>query len=579
MSDTEHTEGLDTQPTADTLFLEDLVAQAWAGHVRVPHFQRDFRWNSQDVIRLFDSIVRGYPVGSLLLWMHRSPAERITLGALDIDAPQRDNALWVVDGQQRITSLANTLHSEGNQHQPFNVHYDLRKGEFTVAPKMTEAHVVPLSVLFDLEKLLDWFSGPGKAAAEHLTSAGRIAKKLRAYKVPAYLVRQDNEAVLRDMFDRMNNFGKRLKRAEIFSALFPGPVDSTGKTLSITRIAEHVASRTGFGTLDDDTVLRSLLARRGPDITRELHNEFDDSRRRTPPEFPKENESRAYTETEKALVRAVEFIQETAGVPHLSLLAYRSLVIVFARFFAHFPEPEARNQRLLRRLYWRIAVSGPTVFKGSFTQMGKALAGMIKPGDEHGSVKQLIRSMDEAQPIIPDTARFRANTAGTKILICSWWALAPRSPLTGIPYDLQDLSGLLADESSPNSAVPTLFRGLPPEHQNLAANRVFLPSGTEPVEDALARLAAAPLSPAGETGMKESEWVTTLASHCMTTQSAGLLAAGDTAGFLSTRQKLISAHLQEFLGRMAEWNYEDTPALGSLDFDDDEPEEHTRGVA
>src|SRR6476660_4223026 len=53
--------GLDTQPSAVTYELDDLIIQAWVGGIRVPHFQRDFRWGSQDVIRLFDSIARGFP--------------------------------------------------------------------------------------------------------------------------------------------------------------------------------------------------------------------------------------------------------------------------------------------------------------------------------------------------------------------------------------------------------------------------------------------------------------------------------------------------------------------------------------
>src|SRR5437867_3243552 len=84
------TAGLDTQPSASTYDLEDLVSQAWRGGIRVPHFQRDFRWGTEDVIRLFDSIVKGYPIGSLLLWVRRSPAARVTLGALEIDAPASD---------------------------------------------------------------------------------------------------------------------------------------------------------------------------------------------------------------------------------------------------------------------------------------------------------------------------------------------------------------------------------------------------------------------------------------------------------------------------------------------------------
>lgn len=70
--------GLETRPGAITLGLDDLVELAWDGRIRVPHFQRDFKWTRQDVIRLFDSILRRYPIGSLLLWRRPAPAQKIT---------------------------------------------------------------------------------------------------------------------------------------------------------------------------------------------------------------------------------------------------------------------------------------------------------------------------------------------------------------------------------------------------------------------------------------------------------------------------------------------------------------------
>lgn len=97
---------LESRPTARTFDVEQLVDMAWRGRVRVPHFQRGLRWNWEDVKRLFDSILKGYPIGSLLLWTRRANAEVITLGALQLDAPEFDEAFWVVDGQQRLTSFS-----------------------------------------------------------------------------------------------------------------------------------------------------------------------------------------------------------------------------------------------------------------------------------------------------------------------------------------------------------------------------------------------------------------------------------------------------------------------------------------
>ncbi|MFF9776220.1 DUF262 domain-containing protein [Streptomyces sp. NPDC013978] len=557
------TAGLDTQPSATTYDLEDLVAHAWNGKVRVPHFQRDFRWATQDVIRLFDSIIKGYPIGSLLLWVRRSPADVLTLGRLRIEAPPSEETLWVVDGQQRITSLANALHPHGNTYTPFSIYYDLAAREFIAQPKTREPQHIPLPTLFDLKVLLGWFRSEGQAAFEYFDEAERVAKVLRQFKVPAYLVRQDDEKILTDIFDRMNNYGKRLSRAEIFSALFAGPEEGHEDRLSLSRIADRVADRTGFGTIDDDTVLASILARRGPDPARDIRNEFEESARRSEREFPGEDRDSAYAEGEEALVRAVEFLQNHAGVPHLSLLAYRALLVVLTRFFAHFPEPQENTLRLLRRLYWRVAVAGPAVFRGSFTQVGRVLSARIRKDDEHGSIHGLMAAMADAPTSPPNPVRFKTNEATSKIVLSAWWSLQPRSLVTGEPFDSQDLASLLGDQSTAAMAAHRIFRrGLTPQQQLLAANRLFLPTGSDPVDEIPMLLAHKPVD------LDDATWDAVLASHCLDESIVQAILLGDRDRFLTARQERITQQLQEFLKRMAEWDYEDTPALDSLDLDE-----------
>lgn len=557
------TAGLDTQPSATTYDLEDLVTNAWQGKVRVPHFQRDFRWGTADVLRLFDSIVKGYPIGSLLLWVRHSPANRLTLGRLEIDAPPSGDALWVVDGQQRITSLANALHPEGHLHAPFNVYYDLAAREFVSQPKTREPQHIPLPVLFDLERLIDWFANEGRSASEYFKEAQRVAKVLRQFKVPAYLVRQNDEKILTDIFDRMNNYGKRLSRAEVFSALFAGPEEGADERLSLSLVADRVAARTGFGVIDDDTVLSSILARRGPDPARDIRREFEESGRRTALEFPGEDQETAYGLGEEALVRAVEFLQGHAGVPHLAMLAYRAPLVVLTRFFAHFPYPEQNTLRLLRRLYWRVAVSGPAVFKGSFTQVGRVLSARIKKGDERASVNGLMEAMGGAQPTVPNPKRFKTNEATAKVVLSAWWSLRPRSFVNGEPFDAQDLATMLADQTTAATVAYRIFpRGLSPQQQLFAANRLLLPSEVDPVNE------IPYLVTRGHVKFKPETWRAVLASHLIDENMVAALQGGDRESFLSLRQDAIFEQLQAFLDRMAEWDYEDTPSLASLDFDD-----------
>lgn len=558
--------GLDAGPTATTFYLEDLVTQAWRGYVRVPHFQRDFRWGKQDVIRLFDSIVRGYPIGSLLMWVRAAPAQWIKLGALDIDAPSVDRAYWVVDGQQRVTSLANALH-EGGRHDPrFGLVYDLRSRRFSARPSNRDPWEIPLPIIFDLQRLIRWFSEYPELADE-LDAATSVAKTIRQFKIPAYQVEGEDEAVLTDIFDRMNNYGKRLSRAEVFSALYAGAEGEQATTLDIDVIAENIDADLGFGMIDDDTVLRAILARRGPDVTREIRNEFSDHDRRGSVEFRGEGREAAYLAGEEALRRAVRFLQEEAGVPHFTFLPYRYLLVVLSRLFAHHPNPDVRSITLLRRWFWRAAVVGPEIFKGNVTGGMRLLCGKVVPERLSLSVQGLLIAIRRINEDYPDLERFRTNESATKTILCSWWFEGPRSLMTGDAYERPDLSKILTDRPTAADAVRYILgrRSVPRKYAMWAANRMLLPSEEDPVDELDDRLSSGPLT------LDPYTWDQALKSHAMSDQMTSYLNGRDLNHFFKLRQRELAERLARFLDSMCEWEHEDTPPLDALvieDFDD-----------
>ncbi|MEU9830287.1 DUF262 domain-containing protein [Streptosporangium sp. NPDC048047] len=557
--------GLETRPSATTYDVEKLVGMAWRGQIRVPHFQRDFRWGREDVIRLFDSIVKGYPVGSLLLWVRPAAEQTLTLGTLSIDAPRMDQSLWVVDGQQRITSLANALHEEGARETRFALAYDLRTEKFVPRPSVEDPYVIPLPILFDLRRVLRWFTVYPEISAELQDKAFNLTTVLRQYPMPAYQVEQENAEVLQDIFDRMNNYGKRLSKAEIFSALFAGDESEQDRTLTIDVIAAHVDERFGFGRIDSDTVLRAILARRGPNPEREIRTEFDDENRREVIEFPGEDRDTAFQAGEEALGRAVGFLQKDAGVPHFSLLAYRYLLIVLTRVFAHFPDPDPVNRKLLRRWYWRAALFGPEIFKGSSTGASRALCAKVQPNDLTGSVQNLLGALNRPEPQLPELRRFRTNEAAAKITLCSWWSLEPRDPSTGKPSEQIELAECLTGRPTAADAVRYLVptRQMDEKYRLWAANRVLLPAmEQEAGKDIGAAIVNPPLT------MDEKEWLKVLDSHLITPAMAALLRDGQSVPFLKARQEKLISNLAEFLQRVCEWRFEDTPPLDELTIED-----------
>lgn len=56
---------LEKPPQAFSLTVRKILGKVLAGEIRVPDFQRPLRWKSPDVVKLFDSILKGYPIGSL----------------------------------------------------------------------------------------------------------------------------------------------------------------------------------------------------------------------------------------------------------------------------------------------------------------------------------------------------------------------------------------------------------------------------------------------------------------------------------------------------------------------------------
>ncbi len=539
----------------------DLVAAAIEGRIRIPEFQRPLRWQWEDVCRLFDSIVKGYPIGNLLFWKRLAPEADIKLGGLRFRAKPFDEGWWVVDGQQRLTSLASALSEEGGRDERFALAYDLSRKEFVRPCREEDGYIIPLPILFDLQRLVRWFTKDHPEASEELDEASRVTRAIREYQVPAYLVDQNDEAVLREIFDRLNNYGKRLSRAEVFSALHPGRASSVEPSSHFQRIAESIHDGQGFGVLDDHTILEAVLARRGADVTRDIRVEFS-HRTREPRDFENEAPEEAYRQGELALSRAVAFLQEDAGVPHFAFLPYRYLLVVLTRFFAHFPEPNPRNRVLLRRWFWRAALIGPSPFASSWTNAMRTLATRITANDEIGSIQQLLNNPLDQSLLPPTLTGFRTSSAASRIVLSALWALKPRSLLTGQPYDRQQLIEAIQPDATLAGVAKRILSREPENRRAWAANRILVLEAEDELPKSVADLLIAP--PLGRDVAEHDLF----ASHALDAKLVRALTEEDKTAFLDGRQQRIKQMVADFIERMAETRLEDTPPLDSLDLDD-----------
>lgn len=82
--------------------LTHLIEDIKHGNIALPDIQRPFVWSAAKVRDLFDSMYRGYPVGTLMLWETGADVGTRQVGGGETDKVAK---LLIVDGQQRLTSL------------------------------------------------------------------------------------------------------------------------------------------------------------------------------------------------------------------------------------------------------------------------------------------------------------------------------------------------------------------------------------------------------------------------------------------------------------------------------------------
>lgn len=531
--------------------IAELSALVTSGRLRLPQFQRSFRWDAQDVLNLFDSILRGYPFGSLLLWQREAVEENVKVGALEVQAGARQDALWVVDGQQRITSLVNAVDPRGMADPRFALGYSLRAKKVVLLNRNEGSSVIPLPDLFDFARALEWLrNNPDVSnAAENIQE---VAARLNRLSIPAIIMEEANEGTLREIFDRINSRGKRLNPAEIFDAIHGGP----DRGLTTSGIAMHVNEQTRFGRLDDKVVVQALLVRRHPDITRDLHNEFSPSRRNVSA-FPEENKEEAYKETERALVSAIRFLQQIAGVPHMTFLPFRFQLLVLTRFFALFPEPHDRNLELISRWFWRTSVGAETLGISGSQRDLRYMAKLIVPGKESSSVQRLIKAAElTIKPEsdftnLLDLTTFRTDRANSKVVLAALWNKHPVDVRTNSAMTPDELAGQLENDSTPQAATIKLA---PDSVENAGSTANRLISFVDR-QEFIARVSAE----------------TDLASLLLDKKMLSALQENRHGDFLGMRSGVLRRYLNDFLDARTAYGQEDRPPLEDFIFDDGDP--------
>lgn len=88
----------------------DLVHDVMTGRIGLPDLQRPFVWRDNKVRELLDSMIKGYPIGYIMLWEspndYETKKNSIGSNAKTYDEPKE----LVIDGQQRLTALVAAMY-------------------------------------------------------------------------------------------------------------------------------------------------------------------------------------------------------------------------------------------------------------------------------------------------------------------------------------------------------------------------------------------------------------------------------------------------------------------------------------
>jgi hypothetical protein len=519
----------------EVLLLEQLLDEVASGQLRVPKFQRPFVWRPEQMLDLYDSIERGYPIGSILVWQTGMAMPSLDhIAGIDISPPSEEGPIgYLLDGHQRLSTLFGTLArrsasptatgeelwriyrglGDPDQHETRFRHWS--------GPGQPPANLLPMQAVL---RTMDFLAHARRLAREVtdpaecdalVEEAEQLAQRIRGYKMPVVRLIGGDLSHAVEAFSRLNSAGQQITPDQMVSALTYRTDADASLADRITTIRENVGDG-GIGEILPVTVFQTILAIAGEEdvesarwaaLAGRVKNDLDDAARAAEP----------------ALHRAVRFLRYEAGVPLARLVPYPQQIMLLAAFYHLVPEPDPLESRELVRWFWATSWSG-FLAGGSDFQIRRALR-QIKEWAAGGAI-ELPVAEHRAQPV-PDW--FDSDDGRVRAFIL--WDLRRfdrRLGLDGQPIDVEDL---LARSGA--AAYRRVVTGVPGESR--PANQIILP--TEPgvsVREALLSLPPERMS-------------AVVQSHGIGGAALTNLHAGDGAGFIRERAADLARWESDFM--------------------------------
>lgn len=266
----------------------ELIRQLGDKRIMLPEMQRKYVWRNNQVKDLLDSIYRGYPTGSILLW---EPPEEQDIRPVNPSIKQEANSgipALLLDGQQRLTSLYGVMRGEAvqirgsdtkidimfNMNHPDEVDSDDENDNSSVRENVDEATFAVRTQ--SLAKQSNWISVTkvlqsswSELNEEVKGCPGKYMNRLEQLRniaeYPYYVTVISNKrsyAEVAKIFVRVNSLGTTLKGSDLalaqITAMWPG---TTKKPGALGVFEDYIKECKGNNhSIEMGTVIRNLVA-------------------------------------------------------------------------------------------------------------------------------------------------------------------------------------------------------------------------------------------------------------------------------------------------------------------------------
>lgn len=552
-----------TEVVPEVVFLGKLVEGVAAGKIRVPKFQRDFVWKQADLGALLDSVLRGFPIGSILVWDTDKNIESTPrIGPVEISLRTDGSVGYLLDGQQRVSTLAGTLLLTDDmdpivEQIEWRLYYDLDRPAFDQPAFIdhrklgdgSDARYFPVRSLlstagfFAACRRIQEQVDDDHRAQRWLDEADRLSSAFRDYQLPLIRIREADLESAVTVFARLNRTGRKMAADELVSAL---TYQEHGFHLA-SMLDEFKAElkKRNFGSLDRVFLLRSVLAALELDIYAK-----DWADLMVKPEV-RERLPEGFDAARRGIRRAVAML-ESLGVTSDRLLPYGLQLVLLGEFHRICPQPAADTLELLKRWFWVTSFTG--WFGGVNTAKAKRALEEIR--DLANGKSDTFNVVDLDMPAQPFPDRFDARSARVRAYLLYLASLHPRS--LGGTTDLEP--GSLLSLLGTDAVGYVCSNPDPAQLVSSPANRLFVDESH--VGQALGALSK----------LNDEELEGLLPTHGFPIDCIGRLRNDDQPGLINTRlAALIEGERQFMMQRRVKLPTEQTaPAIADSETSDDE---------